>query len=68
MFLGATFLGALLGDVGCPNDGHESALGCSMHVGIMANAGAIAARVSAAVAARPMVVFLSMGFSLVTRM
>ena len=54
------FLGALLGGVGCPKDGHESALGCSMHFGIMANAGADTARVSAAVVARPMVVFLSM--------
>ena len=31
MFLGAMFLGALLGGVGSPKVGHESALGCSTH-------------------------------------
>ena len=59
MFLGAMFLGALLGGVGSPKDGHESVLGCSMQAGAAANAGVSAARVSAAVV-RPLAVFLSM--------
>jgi hypothetical protein len=65
MFLGTMFLGALLGGVGNPNVGHESVLGCSMHFGAAANTGVSAVRVSAAVVARPMAVFLSMGVLLV---